>query len=79
MNGWRKASNSHTDLTGNCAEVAAWRKASTCQTGECVEVATFLIPVVVVRDSKKKGPVLTFTSDQWGALIARVKTGSRPS
>jgi hypothetical protein len=61
------------DLTG-----VRWRKASLSGNngGNCVEVATSLLGVVAIRDSKdQQGPVLIFTSDQWEAFRNGVKHG----
>ena len=58
------------DLTG-----AAWRKSSTSDGGECVEVA----PVedrIAVRDSKDPaGPVLRFTRSEWRAFLQGARNG----
>jgi len=55
-----------------------WRKASysTTNGGGCVEVATSLPGIIVVRDSKDPdGPVLTFTPAEWEAFTAGVRDG----
>jgi hypothetical protein len=59
------------DLTG-----AIWRKAFASGNGNCVEVAVNLPGVVAVRDSKDPaGPALTFTSADWDAFTARLRSG----
>ena len=61
------------DVTG-----AMWRTSSysSANGGNCVEVASNLPGVVAVRDSKAPaGPALAFTSAQWQAFVAGVKTG----
>ncbi|MEU2666814.1 DUF397 domain-containing protein [Micromonospora sp. NPDC007220] len=60
-----------TDLTG-----AVWRKSTRSgdNGGDCVEVATNLPGVVVVRDSKNPaGPELTFEPAAWSAFTAAAK------
>jgi hypothetical protein len=53
-----------------------WRKSSYSGNGgsDCVEVATGRPGIVAVRDSKNPdGPVLVIRSDEWVALIARLR------
>ncbi|GLW10227.1 hypothetical protein Misp01_53550 [Microtetraspora sp. NBRC 13810] len=53
-------------------DLAVWRKASRsgANGGQCVEVATNLPGVVVVRDSKDpEGPKLVFTPGEWRAFL----------
>lgn len=58
------------DLTG-----AAWRIASACSQGACVEVAT-LVGVVVVRDRKNPtGTVLTYSPRVWREFVSAAKQG----
>jgi hypothetical protein len=55
---------------------AQWRKASYSGTngGQCVEVATNLPGVVVVRDSKDPdGPVLALDPAAWQAFTSRIR------
>ncbi|GGN96545.1 hypothetical protein GCM10010112_87890 [Actinoplanes lobatus] len=57
---------------------AVWNKStrSDGNGGNCVEVARNLPDIVAVRDSKdRRGPALIFTSDEWIAFLAGVKTG----
>jgi hypothetical protein len=52
-----------------------WRRSSRCANSGCVEVAR-RGDKVVVRDSKiDDSPVLSYTSDEWGAFVAGVKAG----
>ncbi|MFF4670389.1 DUF397 domain-containing protein [Streptomyces sp. NPDC001279] len=57
----------------------AWRTSSySSGNGQCVEVAdvrgaTGRGSVVPVRDSKNRGPVVTFSSHSWGAFVAGMK------
>lgn len=58
------------------SETLTWRKArrSSAEGGNCVEVADLFDGGRAVRDSKDpSGPVLRFTSTQWGAFVAGVK------
>ena len=58
---------------------AEWRKASYSSSngGTCVEVASNLPGIVVVRDSKDPdGPALTFTPNDWQTFTASVKAGT---
>jgi hypothetical protein len=44
--------------------------------GNCVEVATNVPALVIVRDSKDRGgPVLVFGRDAWGDFLGEVKGG----
>ncbi|MGK5445267.1 DUF397 domain-containing protein [Micromonospora sp. URMC 105] len=61
------------DLTG-----AVWRKSTRSDNGgsTCVEVATNLLHVVGVRDSKdRRGPVLTFAPEAWTAFAGAAASG----
>ncbi len=55
---------------------AVWRKSTFSNgIGECVEVADF-VGGRAVRDSKDPtGPALRFTTTQWAAFAAVVRTG----
>jgi hypothetical protein len=53
----------------------AWRKASFCQSGECVEVAQ-QGGVIIMRDSKEPlGGVLRYSVQEWRSLVYDVKAG----
>ena len=52
------------------------RSARSYGTGDCIEVAAPFGKRIVVRDSKNiDGAVLTFSSVQWHAFVAGVRTG----
>ena len=53
----------------------AWRTASFCGGGECVEVGK-QDGMVVVRDPKEPGgTALRYTSEEWQAFVRGVKAG----
>ena len=54
-----------------------WKKSTRSNGGgDCVEVAT-PSQGVLVRDSKdQRGPVLSFTADQWAGFLTGVNTGA---
>ncbi len=56
---------------------AAWRKSSRSGTSnQCVEVATNLVGVVGVRDSKDpRGPVFALAPESFAAFVAAVRDG----
>jgi len=55
--------------------LVAWRKSSTSDGGDCVEV-TPLRDGVGVRDSKDPaGPVLRFSRSEWRAVVQGAKNG----
>lgn len=56
---------------------AIWRKSSYSGTqGNCVEVVTNLLGLVVVRDSKDPdGPKLMVRADKWRGLLCNIKGG----
>ena len=52
-----------------------WRKSSRSGNNGCVEVALDA-DEIAVRDSKDRdGPVLRFTTHEWGAFLAGVRDG----
>ncbi|MFF5114705.1 DUF397 domain-containing protein [Streptosporangium sp. NPDC000509] len=81
---WSKSSLSGAGQ--NCVEVGVWNKSSLSGSGpDCVEVALAETSqaepdpnadlLVLVRDSKDpEGPVLAFTSTEWDAFIAGIKS-----
>jgi hypothetical protein len=60
---------------------AQWRISTHSANGStCVEVARNLPGIIAVRDSKnRRGPALTFTSDQWRTFIARLQRSAAQS
>ncbi len=53
----------------------AWRKASFCASGECVEVAQ-RDGAVILRDSvQPSGRLLRYTGEQWRSFVRSVKAG----
>jgi hypothetical protein len=53
----------------------AWRKASFCASGECVEVAQ-QNGMIVVRDSKEpSGWKLNYTPEEWRTFVRGIKAG----
>jgi len=53
----------------------AWRKASRCDGGACVEVAK-LHEAVVVRNSVEPAIVLLMGNDEWQRFLAVIKEGA---
>lgn len=53
----------------------AWRKASFCASGECVEVAQ-RDGMIVLRDSKDpRGSMLHYTAEEWQSFVRGIKAG----
>ena len=54
-----------------------WRTSSySCSNGDCVEVASLGGAGMGVRDSKdRRGPVLTFSTQQWHSFVAGIRAG----
>ena len=56
-------------------QAVAWKRATRCSAGTCVEVR--LGSSVLVRDAKDpEGPHLTFSSTGWAAFVEAIKRGS---
>jgi hypothetical protein len=54
---------------------SAWRSASFCQNGECVEVAE-QDGWIVLRDSKDPdGSVQYYTTEEWRSFVRSIKAG----
>lgn len=53
----------------------AWRRASRCANGECVEVGS-RDNLILLRDSKEPaGAVLAYSQEDWIAFVTAVKAG----
>lgn len=56
-------------------EQAAWRKASFCASGQCVEV-TEQNGMIIMRDSKEPhGGMLRYTIEEWQSFVRGIKAG----
>lgn len=56
-------------------ELPAWRKASFCASGQCVEVSK-QDDMILLRDSKKTGGrILRYTAEEWQSFVQGVKAG----
>ncbi len=55
-------------------EQPAWRKASFCQGGECVEVAR-RNGMIVLRDSGEPRGHVRYTADEWRTFVRGIKDG----
>ncbi|MEV4345986.1 DUF397 domain-containing protein [Actinoplanes sp. NPDC049596] len=60
-------------MSRNTQELS-WRRATKCSGGTCVEVARSG-DKVLVRDSKSPEAVQEYTSAEWSAFTAAVKSG----
>jgi hypothetical protein len=73
---WRTIGEAkNVDITPGGAD--DWRRATFCNSGACVEVAVGASHVQV-RDSKNesdRGPILSYTRDEWQAFVQGVKAG----
>jgi hypothetical protein len=49
-----------------------WRKASFCQSGECVEVAE-QNGMIILRDSKAPRRVLRYSTEEWQSFVLGIK------
>ena len=53
----------------------AWRRASFCASGECVEVAQ-QDSVIILRDSTQPhGSMLRYAAGDWGSFVRDIKSG----
>jgi myosin-crossreactive antigen len=59
------------------SEDSNWIVSSTCADGNnCVEVQLMSGGAVAVRDGKdRRGPVLTFTAEEWAMFLAGAREG----
>jgi hypothetical protein len=56
-------------------EQAAWRRATFCQSGECVEVAR-QNGMIAMRDSKEASAgVLRYSAEEWLSFVRGIKAG----
>jgi uncharacterized protein DUF397 len=53
-----------------------YKTSSFCSGGDCVEVGMRHDGVVAVRDTKDRSRELTFSSQEWAAFVAEVKSGA---
>ena len=73
---WRKSS--HSSGANNCVEAAAWRAASDCDGGQCVEAGSGPGAVLVRDSALQESPVLGFSPDAWRAFAAALKDADIP-
>ena len=52
-----------------------WRTALSCNGGACIQVAADDRAVLIANSRKRRGPVLSYTYDEWRAFVAGVKQG----
>ena len=65
----------HMRASGARLNKPAWRKASFCASGECVEVSQ-QEDMIVLRDSKEPhASVLRYTAEEWRSFVLGVKAG----
>jgi hypothetical protein len=55
-------------------EQSAWRKASFCQGGECVEAARWN-GMIVLRDSGEPRGHVRYTTEEWQTFVRGIKDG----
>lgn len=61
----------------NAPNVGWFKSSYSTQSGDCVEVAFQATDMIAVRDSKNpSGPALSFTSSEWDAFTATLRSGS---
>lgn len=66
----------HSGMRPSSALTVAWRKSSHSNpSGNCVETAALAGGRVAVRDSKRPGPVLIFSRDEWAAFLGALREG----
>ncbi len=52
-----------------------WRRAKSCESGACVEIAT-LTRVVMIRSSvDPDGPRITLDRDEWQEFVSSIRNG----
>ncbi len=61
----------------NAPNVGWFKSSYSTQSGDCVEVAFQAAGMIALRDSKNpSGPALSFTSSEWDAFTAALRSGS---
>ncbi len=63
-----------SNKTGRPVELA-WRKASFCASGECVEVAQRDREIILRDSTQPSGRMLHWGAEEWRAFVRIVKTG----
>lgn len=53
----------------------AWRVALRCNGGECIRVAPHGNQIIIGDTKNPKGPVLTYSRDEWHAFVDGVRQG----
>lgn len=56
------------------AQQPAWRKATFCASGECVEI-TKRNEKIILRDSAKRRGHVHYSTEEWRAFVRGVKAG----
>jgi len=51
----------------------AWRTASLCESGACVEVAPMADGVAIRNSTRPTGPVIYYSAAEWRTFLAGVK------
>jgi Domain of unknown function (DUF397) len=52
-----------------------WYRASFCQTGECVEIATYKDTVVMRSSAHPEAGYISFSPKEFGSFLAAAKSG----
>ena len=66
-----------TKSVAKVTDLAWHRSARSVANGQCVEAATLPDGRLAVRDSvDKSGPMVTFTKNEWCALLKEIKDGN---